>query len=98
MTQGSRAIPPADIEEPTPILFWSPLEFILAISFLGLGIISNLWVIGLLGAAGILVGSKHLKRGAKRGGMQHLIWSLGLQIEPAMSNSFPPSWKNEFIE
>lgn len=98
MNAGSNVIPPSDIEEPTPIVFWSPLEFVLAISFLGLGIVSKLWVVGLLGAGGILVGSRHLKRGAKRGGMQHLIWSLGLQVEPHLSKTFPPSWKNEFIE
>ena len=87
-----------DIEAPIPIMFWEPLEFVMALTFMGFGIISSLWILGMVSATGILVGSRYLKRGAKRGAMQHYLWSIGLQLDPALSKSFRPSWDNEFIE
>ena len=87
-----------DIEAPTPIMFWEPLEFVMAITFFGFGIISNLWVLGMVSGTAILIGSRYLKRGAKRGAMQHYMWGLGLQVDPALSKIFKPSWINEFIE
>jgi len=87
-----------DIEAPIPIMFWEPLEFVMALTFMGFGIISNLWILGMLAGTGILVGSRYLKRGSKRGAMQHYMWSLGLQMDQSLSKLFKPSWINEFIE
>lgn len=87
-----------DIEAPTPIMFWEPLEFVMALTFMGFGIISNLWMLGMLAGTAILIGSRYLKRGAKRGAMQHYMWSLGLQLDPSLAKLFKPSWINEFIE
>ena len=87
-----------DIEAPIPIMFWEPLEFVMALTFMGFGIISNLWVLGMAAGAGILIGSRYLKRGAKRGAMQHYMWSHGLQLDSSLTKLFRPSWVNEFIE
>ncbi len=89
---------PYDLEAPTPIMFWDPLEFVMAITFMGFGIIMNLWVFGVVSAAGVLVGSRYLKRGAKRGAMQHYMWARGLQMDAALSAKFKPAWLNDFIE
>lgn len=79
-------------------MFWEPLEFTLALTLLGFGIIANLWLFGVGGAAGVLVGSRYLKRGAKRGAMQHLMWAHGLQMDVALAAKFKPAWINDFIK
>lgn len=89
---------PFDIEAPVPIMFWDPLEFVLAIVCLGFGVISGLWVFGLITATAVLVGSKHLKRGQKKGAMQHMLWAFGLQIDPILPKKFKPAWLNDYIE
>lgn len=88
---------PEKLEDPIPILFWSPIEFTLAISFAGFGLVMNLWFIGLGMSAAVLIGSRYLARGAKRGSVQHLIWSLGLRIDTPLKTQFPAPWTNEFI-
>lgn len=97
MDQESHLMP-FDLESPIPIMFWDPLEFVFAISFMGFGIISKLWIIGLLGGAAVLLGSRYLKRGAKRGAMQHFLWAHGLQMDPALTKKFKPAWLNDFVE
>lgn len=89
---------PFDIEAPTPIMFWEPLEFILGISFLGLGIVMNAFLLGVACGVGVLMGARYLKRGAKRGAMQHFLWARGLQLDPVLSQKFKPAWLNDFIE
>lgn len=97
MDQESHMVP-FDLEAPIPIMFWDPLEFIFSILFMGFGIISHLWVFGMVGAIVVLIGSRYLKRGAKKGAMQHLIWAHGLQLDAALSKKFKPAWLNDFIE
>lgn len=87
-----------DLEAPVPIMFWEPLEFILAVTLMGFGIISGLWVMGLVGGTGVLIGAKYLKRGAKRGAMQHFLWAHGLQMDPVLIKWFKPAWANDFFE
>lgn len=89
---------PFDIEAPVPVLFWEPLDFALAVSFTGFGIALGLFIPGVIGAFGVLYGSKYLKRGAKRGAAQHYLWGLGLNIDKYLSSNFLPADKNEFIE
>lgn len=86
-----------ELEDPIPIMFWDPLEFILGISLLGFGIISNLWMIGLAAGGLVLFGSKYLKRGSKKGAAQHAMWKAGLQFDPCLTKKFPPSWKKDFV-
>lgn len=89
---------PFDLEAPIPIMFWDPLEFVLAITLMGFGIIAHAWMLGCLGGAGVLIGSRYLKRGAKRGAMQHFMWAHGLQLDSALVKKFKPSWLNDFNE
>lgn len=89
---------PFGIEAPIPIMFWDPLEFIIAISFMGFGVISKLWIIGMAGGFAVLVGAKYLKRGAKRGAVQHMLWAYGIQLDNALRRKFQPAWLNDFIE
>lgn len=97
MDQESHVVP-FDLEAPIPIMFWDPLEFVMAITLMGFGILSNLWILGLLGGAGVLMGSRYLKRGAKRGTMQHFLWAHGLQMDPSLTKKFKPAWLNDFVE
>jgi hypothetical protein len=89
---------PFDLEAPIPIMFWDPLEFVLSITLMGFGIIAHAWILGCLGGAAVLMGSRYLKRGAKRGAMQHFMWSHGLQLDSALVKKFKPSWLNDFNE
>ena len=98
MDQEAHLIPPADIEAPTPIMFWEPLEFTMAICFIGFGMIAHLMLLGVLAAVLVLYGARYLKRGAKRGAMQHFLWSMGLQLDASFNKCFVPSWKNDFVE
>lgn len=89
---------PFDLEAPIPIMFWDPLEFVLALILMGFGIISHLWVFGLLGGLGVLFGARYLKRGAKRGAMQHYLWAHGLQLDNSLKTKFKPAWLNDFTD
>ena len=89
---------PHNLEDPIPVMFWDPLEFVLAVSLMGFGTIMNVWVFGLIGGMGVLLVSRYLKRGAKRGTMQHLLWAMGLQLDKSLVRHFPPPWVNDFIE
>lgn len=88
---------PKDIEAPIPILFFDPLEFILSVAMMGFGVVVNAWIPGLVCAVAILMGSRYLKKGARKGAAQHLMWSLGLQLDPSFKR-IPPSWVNDFTE
>lgn len=89
---------PYDTEKPTPILFWDPLEMIVAMSSLGLFIAVGFMSVGVLIAAFVLWGAKELKKGAKRGAAQHAIWAHGLPVDPIFERFFAPSYDNDFIE
>jgi type IV conjugative transfer system protein TraL len=87
-----------DVDSPVPIMFWDPVEFIIAISLLGFGILMNAWILGIVGATLVLMLSKKLKRGAKRGAVQHWVWRMGLQVDVSLAKRFPPACHNEMIE
>jgi hypothetical protein len=95
--QDSHVVP-FDLEAPVPVMFWDPLEFILAVILMGFGMLANMWALGLLAGAGVLIGSRYLKRGAKRGTMQHFMWAYGLQLDASLTKQFRPAWLNDFIE
>lgn len=89
---------PFDLESPVPIMFWEPLEFTLALTLMGFGIVANVWLLGIIAGFSVLLGARYLKRGAKRGAMQHFMWAHGLQLDAALSKKFKPAWLNDFIE
>lgn len=92
----SRCIP-AQVDEKVPILFWQPTEFIIAVSLLGIGIVMSLWTFGLVTAAVVLWGAKKLRRGAKPGAIQHLLWYLGLPLDKTLTRYFPSSSVREWL-
>ncbi len=87
-----------DLDKPVPILFWDPVEFVIAVSMVGFGVLVNLWVVGGLAGAAVLVLATKLKRGAKPGAVQHWLWAMGLQLDQSLAARFPPSWDNDFYE
>lgn len=89
---------PQDVDSPIPVLFWDPVEFVISISIFGFGILMNLWLLGMIGAITVLVLSQKLKRGAKRGAVQHYLWRSGLQVDAPLRKKFPTPWTTEFIE
>lgn len=89
---------PSGLDAPIPILFWEPMEFTMAIIALGLGVVMHMMFLGIALAAIVLVVSRRMRRGAKRGAVPHSIWYTGLDVDPALKNWFPPSWKNDFVE
>ncbi|MDN5872952.1 MAG: type IV conjugative transfer system protein TraL [Sinobacteraceae bacterium] len=88
---------PTRADDPVPMLFWDPFEFVLAISAFGLLMILANPLVGAAVAGFVLWGSKRLKRGAKRGAAQHACWAFGMMADKALSR-FPPSHIREFIE
>jgi hypothetical protein len=87
-----------NVDAPVPVMFWDPVEFSIAISLMGFGVLANMWMLGMLGAIVVLSGSRKLKRGAKRGAVQHFIWAKGVQVDKALKVQFPPAWHSDFIE
>lgn len=86
------------IDDPVQIMFWDPMEFVIAITLLGFGMLSGLFVVGAILAVGTLMGARKLKRGAKRGAVQHFLWHVGISVDPLLRKRYPPAWKNEFLE
>lgn len=85
-----------DVEERTPIMFLDAQELSLVTISLGLGIVTDLFMAGIAVGAMLVVASKKLKRGAKRGATQHFLWSLGLQADPTLARLAKPAWINDF--
>jgi len=98
MDAEAHLVPAYDLESPIPIMFWEPLEFVLALCLMGFGIIANVWLLGLAAGMGVLFGARYLKRGAKRGAMQHFMWAHGLQLDAALTKKFKPAWLNDYID
>jgi hypothetical protein len=86
------------LEDPVPILFWEPLDFTMAFALLGIGLVMGMWIIGMIGCFSVLIGSRYLRRGMKRGAVQHFLWSIGLPADNALKARFPPVWVNDLIE
>ena len=80
------------VDDPIPIAFWDPPEFIVACMLLGMGVIFNP-VIGFLGAGLVLKYAKVLKQGNKRGAVQHWLWRAGMPIDASFTGRMPPPWE-----
>ena len=87
-----------DVDAVTPILFWEPSEFIASIMILGLFMNLDMIEFGIIGCIGVLVVSRRMKRGAKKGMVQHWLWRMGLKLDPTFSKRFPPVWVSEFMQ
>lgn len=88
---------PTRADDPVPMLFWDPFEFVLAITAFGMLMILANPLVGVAVGGFVLWASKRLKRGAKRGAAQHACWAFGMMADKAL-NKFPPPAIKEFIE
>lgn len=86
-----------EIDEPIPILFWSPREFMSATTLMGVGFMFDSMVLGVALAFMSLKTAKYLKSGAKRGMAIHLLWALGVALDPAFVKYFPSATKTEYF-
>lgn len=86
-----------DIDAVVPVLFWTPVEFVVAITAMAFGFILNSAGIGILCCFFVLLISSKMKRGNKRGFMQHLLWRMGVAPNKKLK-SFPGPLRIEFIE
>lgn len=85
------------LESPIPIMFWEPLEFILAIGLLGMFMILNLFTVGLVACVIVLKYSSKFKAGEKKGSLNHGLWRYGLhQVSSEISTRYPKPWVLEF--
>ena len=67
-----------DIDKPIPIFFFDPVDFVLIIMAIGIGIIFKIPLIGFILAYFVFKLSKFMKKGAKRGAMAHAMWRFGI--------------------
>ena len=88
---------PQRADDPVPILFWDPFEFVLAVCSFGLLMIFANPMVGMLVGIFVLWAGKKLKAGTKRGAAQHAIWSTGLMADKGMVR-FPPAWWKDLVE
>lgn len=83
------------IDDPIPIFFFDPVDFVLLVTFFGLGIVTKQFLIGAFLAWAVLKLSKMMKRGAKRGAVMHSLWRVGL-LQDKSFKKFNPL-KSDYI-
>lgn len=88
---------PLTSDNPVPILFWEPVDFIAGMSIFGMGVALHMFLFGALGGAFTLMIASKLRQGAKRGAAQHWLWYMGMTIDRALSRMKLRSWDNDFI-
>jgi TraL protein len=88
---------PLKADNPVPIMFWEPVDFIAGISVLGMGIALKMFVFGVIGCCVTLMIASKLRNGAKRGAAQHWFWYMGLNLDTALKRLKLRSWDSDFI-
>lgn len=88
---------PLTADNPVPILFWEPVDFIAGMSIFGMGVALKMFLFGVVGGAAVLMVATKLRQGAKRGAAQHGLWDMGMNIDRALLRLKLRSWDNEFI-
>lgn len=88
---------PLSSDNPVPILFWEPGDFIAALSIFGMGVTLKLFMFGLVGGALTLMIASRLRQGAKRGAAQHWLWFMGLNVDRALKRMKMRAWDSDFI-
>ncbi|HEY9017688.1 MAG: hypothetical protein IBX55_11595 [Methyloprofundus sp.] len=96
MAMNERSVP-TRVDNVVPILFWDPVEFVIAVVLFGFSFLAGLLLVGVFLVYFFLKITKRMKRGAKRGAAQHAVWAFGLSIDPTLRKRFPPPYENEFI-
>ena len=89
---------PVRVDDPVTIMLMDPLLFVLIVANVGVGMVLDVFLLGVFFAYLSFVILKRLKRGAKRGAGQHAMWSAGINLDPFLKKFFPDPLDNEFIE
>lgn len=88
---------PLMADNPVPIMFWEPVDFIAGMSIFGMGVALNMFLFGAIGGALTLMIATKLRQGAKRGAAQHWLWHMGLNIDRALQRMKLRASDNDFI-
>ncbi|MBU9199797.1 type IV conjugative transfer system protein TraL [Burkholderia multivorans] len=88
---------PLTADNPVPILFWEPVDFIAGMSIFGMGVALHMFLFGAVGSVLTLMIASKLRQGAKRGAAQHWLWYMGLTIDRALSRMKLQSSDNDFV-
>lgn len=88
---------PLSADNPVPILFWDPVDFIAGVAVFGMGVALKLFMFGLIGGALTLMIATRLRQGAKRGAAQHWLWYMGLSVDRALGRMKLHAWHSDFI-
>ncbi|HDR9103505.1 type IV conjugative transfer system protein TraL [Paraburkholderia sp. A3RO-2L] len=88
---------PLTADNPVPILFWEPVDFIAGMSIFGMGVALHMFLFGAVGSVMTLMIASKLRQGAKRGAAQHWLWYMGLTIDRALSRMKLQSSDNDFV-
>lgn len=84
------------VDDPVPIFFFDPVDFVLMVTFFGLGIITKQLMVGIILSWGVLKLSKIMRKGAKRGSMMHSLWKFGIAQDKRLKkfNSLKTDYTN----
>jgi hypothetical protein len=88
---------PLTADNPVPILFWEPVDFIAGMSIFGMGVALHMFLFGAVGGALTLMVASKLRQGAKRGAAQHWLWFMGVNIDRALARMKLRAWDSDFI-
>lgn len=88
---------PLTADNPVPILFWEPVDFIAGMSIFGMGVALHMFLFGAVGGAVTLMVASKLRQGAKRGAAQHWLWFMGMNIDRALNRMKLRAWDSDFI-
>lgn len=84
MSDGNQYYIARGIDDPIPIFFFDPVDFVMIVTFFGLGIIMKQLLVGIVLSYSVYKLSKVMRKGAKRGVMPHSLWKLGLMQDKGM--------------
>ena len=88
---------PLTADNPVPIMFWEPVDFIAGMSIFGMGVALQMFMFGAIGGALTLMVASKLRQGAKRGAAQHWLWYMGMNIDRALNRLKLRAWDSDFI-
>jgi len=88
---------PLTADNPVPILFWEPVDFIAGMAIFGMGVALHMFLFGGVGGALTLMVASKLRQGAKRGAAQHWLWFMGMNIDRSLNRMKLRAWDSDFI-
>lgn len=95
--EGSLRRIPLKADNPVPIMFWEPVDFVAGITIFGMGVALKMFMFGAIGCVLTLMIATKLRNGAKRGAAQHWLWYMGLNMDRALSRLKLKSWNSDFL-